>query len=50
MAWFRPGRPYVREMKRYGILSKKIGPNDPIDPYATDRAYWKSLWYKPIMQ
>jgi len=50
MAGFRPGRPYVREMKRYGILSEKIGPNDPVDPYATDQAYWKSLWYKPIMQ
>jgi len=50
MAGFRPGRPYVREMKRYGILPDALGPDDPIDPYATDRAYWESFWYKPLTQ
>ncbi|MBE3071223.1 MAG: PD40 domain-containing protein [Planctomycetes bacterium] len=50
MPGFRPYDPYVREMKRYGILAESVGPNDPIDPYATDRAYWKSLWYQPVTQ
>ena len=34
-------------MKRYGILAATLGPNDPVDPYATDRAYWQSFWYVP---
>ena len=50
MAGFRPGRPYIREMIRYGILPKNLGPNDPVDPYATDQAYWKSFWYRPVTQ
>ncbi len=56
---FRPRAAYVREMKRYGILPKdpaggghdqgrRRQPADAqIDVYATDRAYWRSLWYKP---
>ena len=44
---FRPNEHYIREMKRYGVLSAEVGPNDAIDPYATDRAYWRSLWHKP---
>ena len=47
MPGFRPNEPYVREMKKYGILPPSIGPSDPVDPYATDRAYWQSLWYRP---
>jgi hypothetical protein len=47
MPGFRPYAPYVREMKRYGILAATLGPNDPVDPYATDRAYWQSFWYVP---
>jgi len=50
MAGFRPGRPYVREMKRYGILPESLGADDAIDPYATDRAYWESFWYRPHTQ
>jgi len=50
VAGFRPGRPYLREMKRYGILPEDLGPGDPVDPYATDRAYWKSFWYRPPIQ
>jgi len=50
MPGYRPYAPYVREMKRYGILADTIGPGDPIDPYATDRVYWKSLWYQPVVQ
>ncbi|HUU92341.1 MAG TPA: hypothetical protein VM238_14170 [Phycisphaerae bacterium] len=48
MDGFRPGRPYIREMKRYGILAKTLGPDDPVDPYATDRAYWESFWHRPV--
>ncbi|MHC4533015.1 MAG: HzsA-related protein [Planctomycetota bacterium] len=44
---FQPRPAYVREMKRYGILPKDIAANATIDIYATDRAYWQSLWYKP---
>jgi hypothetical protein len=43
---FRPNRHYIREMKFYGILPSDLGPDAPIDVYATDRAYWESLWYK----
>ncbi len=50
MAGFRPGRPYIREMKRYGILPKDLGPDDPVDPYKTDQAYWESFWYQPPVQ
>ncbi|MHC4167230.1 MAG: HzsA-related protein [Planctomycetota bacterium] len=45
---FKPGEHYVREMKKYGILPADTNPKtDPIDVYALDRAYWKSLWYSP---
>jgi hypothetical protein len=45
---FKPGEHYVREMKKYGILPADCDPKaDPIDVYALDRAYWKSLWYSP---
>jgi len=48
MPGFRPSEHYVREMKRYGILppSFDLG-EDPIDVYATDRAYWRSFWHRP---
>ena len=48
MPGFRPNDAYVREMKRYGILPADLAPDAPIDPYATDRAYWQSFWYKPV--
>jgi len=45
---FHPTPPYVREMKRFGILLPGLDPaRDRIDPYETDRAYWRSLWYRP---
>ncbi|MHC4511722.1 MAG: hypothetical protein ACYTAO_22680 [Planctomycetota bacterium] len=44
---FRPRAAYVREMKRYGILPKDIAADAKVDVYATDRVYWRSLWYKP---
>jgi hypothetical protein len=47
MPGFRPHPMYVREMKRFGILPKALGDDDPIDVYATDQAYWRSLWLRP---
>jgi len=47
MPGFRPPDPYLREMKRYGILEAIPPPDAPLDPYALDRAYWKSLWHLP---
>jgi hypothetical protein len=44
---FRPRQSYVREMKRYGILPEDLAADADIDVYATDRAYWRSLWYRP---
>ena len=46
MPGFRPNKYYIREMKRFDILPKNLGPNDPIDVYQTDEKYWQSFWYK----
>lgn len=46
MPGFIPPVAYYREMKRYGVLPKELAANTEIDIYATDRAYWESLWYK----
>jgi hypothetical protein len=42
MPGFQPREAWVREMKRFGIPLAS-----PIDYYAAEREYWKSLWYKP---
>ena len=47
MPGFRPSEQYVREMRRYGVLSADLDPTAPVDPYATDRAYWRSFWHVP---
>jgi cytochrome c553 len=47
MPGFHPRVDWVREMKRFGILAPEVKPSDPIDIYATERRYWKSLWYAP---
>ena len=44
---FRPRQAYVREMKRYGVLPKDLAADAQIDVYATDQAYWQSLWHQP---
>ena len=44
MPGFKPNAPYIREMKRFGILPDSLGPMDPVDPYATDEKYWRSFW------
>jgi len=48
MPGFRPRAEYVREMKRHGILPADLPEAAPIDVYATDRAYWRSLWYRAV--
>ena len=45
MPTFRPPMPYIREMRRYGILPATIKPGESVDYYAADRAYWKSFWW-----
>ena len=47
MPGFRPNKDYLREMQRFGFLPKTLGPNDPVDPYAIDRAYWDSFLHRP---
>ena len=47
MPGFRPNQHYLREMQRFGILPKDLKPTGPVDPYATDKAYWDSFDYKP---
>ena len=47
MPGFQPRQAYVREMQRYGVLPPGPDPDEALDPYALDRAYWRSLWYRP---
>jgi cytochrome c553 len=47
MPQFRPRADWVRELKRYGILSPELPPDSSVDVYATERRYWESLWYQP---
>ena len=48
MPGFVPSEHYIREMKRYGVLPGNFNvEQDPIDVFATDQAYWKSLWHHP---
>jgi hypothetical protein len=47
MPGFRPNKFYIREMQRFGFLPQDLGPNDTVDPYATDQAYWQSFWWQP---
>ena len=37
---FEAPAPYVREMRRYGVLTAEAA---SIDPYAADRVYWDSF-------
>jgi len=48
MPGFRPNQHYIRELKSYGILPAGFdSAKDAIDVYATDEAYWRSLWHQP---
>ncbi|MDY0169233.1 MAG: hypothetical protein RBS80_22005 [Thermoguttaceae bacterium] len=44
---FRPNRQYIREMVRFSVLPASFDPAGPLDVFATDEAYWQSLWLKP---
>jgi hypothetical protein len=46
MPGFQPNEHYIREMQRYGILPRSLHPErNPVNPYATDRRYWESMWH-----
>jgi len=45
---YRPPEPWVREMKRYGILEADVEPADVVDVYAVEDRYWRSMWYRPV--
>ncbi len=47
MPGFRPRVDWVREMKRYGVLPGGGDPAAPLDVYAVDQRYWRSLWFQP---
>ena len=48
MPGFKPNEHYVRELKRFGVLPRSFDPaTDPLDVYQTDKAYWRSMWYRP---
>ena len=44
---FRPNRFYIREMQNYGILTRDLTDDTPVDSYATDQAYWDTFRYLP---
>lgn len=48
MPGFRPTPQYLREMRHYGVLAADHRDDAPVDPYALDRRYWQSLWYRPV--
>lgn len=41
---FRPNVHYLREMKRFGMLSAEHKDADPVNYYELDQVYWKSFW------
>ena len=43
---FRPRVEWVREMRRYGVLTADTKLDVPIDVYATESNYWASLWHR----
>ncbi len=43
MPGFRPPEPYLREMRRYGVLDGEAAWDGTPDVYALDRAYWQSF-------
>ncbi|MGL4944356.1 MAG: polysaccharide lyase family protein [Thermoguttaceae bacterium] len=44
---FWANRAYTREMIRYGVLPADHDFKAPLDPFATDRAYWEALQWQP---
>ncbi len=51
MPGFRPRKDWVREMVRFGILDPKdLAAGGPLDLYAAETRYWRSLWYRPAAE
>ena len=50
MPGFRPNKHYIREMQRFGFLPMDLKPDDPIDVYKVDRAYWDSFYFRPKVE
>lgn len=48
MPGFVPRPQYLREMKRFGVLTREPDPGGTFDPYLLDQAYWEMLHFKPI--
>ena len=49
MPAYRPPEPYLREMVRYGILPVHPDPDETVDVYALDRAYWESFGQEVVL-
>ncbi len=48
---FKPNPQYVRELKRFGILSSSFDlAKDTVDVFDADQKYWRSFWYQPPRQ
>lgn len=50
MPGFRAPQPYLRELKRYGVLADNVDATEVLDVYELDCRYWRSLWLKPDIQ
>ena len=44
---FRPMPQYLREMRRYGVLSRDHADDAPVNVYELDRRYWELFEYRP---
>ena len=45
---FQPNPQYVRELKKYGVIPPGFDlARQPLDYFAADQAYWRSLWTSP---
>ena len=49
MPGFQPRHEYLREMKRYGVLTADydLSHPAPVDSYALDEAYWRQFHHRP---
>lgn len=47
MPGFRPNVYYIRMMQEYGVLPADLSPDEPVDFYSADRAYWESFYPEP---
>jgi len=47
MPGFRPNDDYIREMQKYGIVKKDLGPTELFDYYQAERDYFDSWYFDP---